>query len=85
VDQSLFFNAFVKCAAGWYQPAGGSGPALLKVSLRNKTTGELTLTTIKTIEPGSQDGLATTPVATIRVDITGESDLNARGIKFSVT
>ena len=48
----------IECFAGWYAPRGGSGPAELIVTYKNKTKQ-------KTISPGQQNSCAATLVATI--------------------
>ena len=50
----------VNCYAGWYQPAGGFGPATLNMGLLNTTTGQLFGAISRTINPGTQAGQATT-------------------------
>ena len=50
----------IVCKAGWYSPAGGSGPATLIVSYKNRTKTQ-------SISPGSQNGCASTTVATVTV------------------
>jgi hypothetical protein len=50
----------IDCFAGWYEPAEGSGPANLVVEYKNKTKS-------KSISPGSQNGCASTSVATVTV------------------
>jgi hypothetical protein len=48
----------IDCCAGWYIPAGGGGPARIRVALDGVTRS-------KTISPGAQSGGASTPVASI--------------------
>ena len=50
----------IHCAAGWYIPNGGSGPARLRVTFNG-------ITQVKTIAPGAQNVCATTPVGIITV------------------
>lgn len=50
----------IDCFAGWFAPAEGSGPANLVVEYKNKTKS-------KSISPGSQNGCASTSVATVTV------------------
>jgi hypothetical protein len=52
----------ITCAAGWYIPAGGSGPATLHVYLLNQRTGQRFGEVTREITPGAQNGAATTPV-----------------------
>jgi hypothetical protein len=53
----------ISARAGWYSPAGGSGPAYLAMFLENPRTGILYgPKTQLTISPGSQSGCASTPV-----------------------
>lgn len=57
----------IQCFAGWFTPAGGSGPAVLIVSY-----GGITRT--KTIYPGTQTDCADTNVATVTVYATALPD-----------
>jgi hypothetical protein len=57
----------IQCFAGWYSPAGGSGPANLIVEYKNKTKN-------KSISPGSQFICASTGVATVTVYSTIQPD-----------
>ena len=57
----------IQCFAGWYIPAGGSGPANLIVEYKNKTKS-------KSISPGSQNNCASTAVATVIVYSTIQGD-----------
>lgn len=57
----------ISCFAGWYQPAGGSGPANLVVEYKNKTKS-------KSISPGSQYSCASTAVGTVIVYSTIQGD-----------
>jgi len=57
----------ISCNAGWFKPAGGSGPANLIVEYKNKTKS-------KSISPGSQTGCASTSVATVIVYSTQQPD-----------
>jgi hypothetical protein len=50
----------IECFAGWFTPRGGSGPADLIVEYKNKIKSKL-------ISPGSQNGCASTGVATVTV------------------
>jgi hypothetical protein len=67
VDAKWNDSVTIACAAGWYEPANGSGPAELDVVLRNKTTLKEVASAHKTLSPGHQNGLATTSVGTITV------------------
>ena len=53
--------------AGWFEPAGGSGPAQLIVTYKGSTKS-------KSISPGSQSGCASTQVGTITVYSTRQPD-----------
>ena len=57
----------IECFAGWYQPAGGSGYATLRVTYKG-------ITKTKTISPGTQYSCASTAVATITVYSTALGD-----------
>jgi len=57
----------IQCFAGWFAPAGGSGPANLIVEYKNKTKN-------KSISPGSQNNCASTSVATVTVYSTIQPD-----------
>jgi len=57
----------VTIRAGWFKPAKGSGPATVTVSLRKKDTGELFSSISHIIDPGEQDGGATTVVGQVIV------------------
>ncbi len=50
----------IHCADGWYSPAGGSGPARLRVTFNG-------VTQTMSFSPGSQKTCATTPVGKITV------------------
>jgi len=63
----------ISCAAGWYALAGGSGPAVITITLVDKTTGEEVKSISRKINPGKQDTLATTPVATILVTASNDT------------
>lgn len=58
----------IQCAAGWYSPAGGSGPAILYAYFNGVPKQ-------KTVNPGSQTSCASTPVGTITVYEDGTFDL----------
>lgn len=58
----------IELYAGWYSPAGGSGPATVTVSYNGVTTS-------KTISPGSQSNCAATSVGTITVYSDGTFEL----------
>jgi hypothetical protein len=60
----------VTLRAGWYTPAGGSGPATVTVALKHKTTGQLRRAIQRSIAPGQQTGCATTVVGTVYVNTT---------------
>lgn len=55
--------------AGWYTPAGGSGPALVRATYKG-------VTKVKTISPGSQSSCASTSVGTVTVYDDGTFDLS---------
>jgi len=57
----------IECHAGWFKPAGGSGSATLEVTYRGKTK-------MLGIQPGEQDGCASTSVATITVYAVKQPD-----------
>jgi hypothetical protein len=57
------------CRAGWYSPAGDSGPARIRVVYNGDTH-------TKIISPGSQSGAAQTQVATITLRADGTFTLN---------
>lgn len=57
----------IDCFAGWFEPAGGSGPANLVVEYKGVTKN-------KSISPGSQDDCASTSVATVTVYSTAQPD-----------
>src|SRR5206468_1724264 len=61
----------VNAVAGWYIPAGGSGPATLTVEFKNRTTGAISGAVSETISPGAQSSCATTVVETINVTEAG--------------
>jgi len=61
----------VDARAGWFIPAGGSGPATVTVSLRRKADGLEKGSVQRSIGPGAQNGLATTIVGTARVTESG--------------
>jgi hypothetical protein len=58
--------------AGWYTPSQGRGPARISVGLLNKTTGEIKDVVTKRIDPGTQRGLASTPVGEVVVSLSGD-------------
>lgn len=70
-------SVVVSLAAGWYIPAQGSGPATLTIGLKNRATGKINSTTVKTISPGSQSGCAQTPVGTVTVTVHNPNAANA--------
>jgi hypothetical protein len=59
-DGAWVSSVEINCSAGWYSPAGGSGPARLRVTFHG-ITQEISIT------PGSQSSCATTPVGLITV------------------
>ncbi|MBB5353166.1 hypothetical protein HNR46_003420 [Haloferula luteola] len=62
-DAVLPSSFVVSAKAGWYEPAGGSGPAYLEMYLENPQTGVLYGPRNQlTIQPGTQSGAASTPV-----------------------
>jgi hypothetical protein len=66
-------STMVSASAGWFDNAGGTGPATLTVSLKNKTTGELSQTLSRTISPGTQGDCADTLVGNVTVTLTSEA------------
>ncbi|MDB5387752.1 MAG: hypothetical protein JWM11_3398 [Planctomycetaceae bacterium] len=60
--------------AGWYIPAGGSGPATLTVAFYNTVTQTYTHVTKRTINPGQEDGAASAPVGTAHIVVTLNND-----------
>ncbi|MCA9079117.1 MAG: hypothetical protein KDA58_01105 [Planctomycetaceae bacterium] len=60
--------------AGWYAPAGGSGPATLTVGLRNETTGEIREVSSRAISPGRQSDCADTIVGIAQITVEGMGD-----------
>ena len=67
-------STMVSASAGWFTNAGGSGPATLTVSLKNKTTGELSQSLTRTISPGTQGDCAATLVGNVTVTLTSEAN-----------
>ena len=63
----------ISLRAGWYAPAGGSGEAIVTVSLRDKTTGALSGSLQQTIQPGRQSACASTPVGAVYVTSDGQN------------
>jgi hypothetical protein len=62
-DNALPPTFEVEARAGWFAPAGGSGPAYLQMYLNNPASGVLYgPSAMKTIAPGSQSGCSSTPV-----------------------
>jgi hypothetical protein len=57
----------IDCFAGWFTPAGGSGPANLIVEYNGVTKN-------KSISPGSQTSCASTSVATVTVYSIAQPD-----------
>jgi hypothetical protein len=58
----------IDLAAGWYSPAGGSGPATVTATLYRNNTVIQTETT--TISPGTQSGQASTSVGQVTIDLS---------------
>jgi len=75
-------QTIVDAVAGWYIPAQGSGPALLTVGMKRKSDGQVKNSVQKTINPGSQSGLATTLVGQARITEFGQA--NAERIRFTL-
>jgi hypothetical protein len=75
-------QTIVDAVAGWYIPAGGSGPALLTVGLKRKSDGQVKNSVQKTINPGSQSGLAATLVGQARITEYGTA--NVERIRFTM-
>jgi hypothetical protein len=73
----------IRLAAGWYLPAGGSGPALVSVGLRDPRTGRLKYVVQRTISPGSQSGFATTLVGTVTITVTGPAGAETTRFSFA--
>lgn len=59
-DSAWASSCEIVCSAGWYSPAGGSGPALLTVTFNG-------VTQTLTISPGQQSNCASTTVARVTV------------------
>lgn len=68
-DGAWTSSVVIDCAAGWYIPAGGSGPADLSVTYRGETR-------TMTVSPGSQSDCATTSVASITINDDGTWELS---------
>ncbi|HEY8667451.1 MAG TPA: CARDB domain-containing protein, partial [Tepidisphaeraceae bacterium] len=64
----------VDLRAGWYQPSGGTGPAVLTVALKNKTTGETTQVKQIDIQPGTETGAAEQLVGGLSVTLNSDLD-----------
>lgn len=62
----------VSLNAGWYTPAGGSGNVTVRVQCVGDNATEQTLS----VSPGSQNGCATTNVATVTINANGTFTLN---------
>lgn len=65
------YSIEVGTKAGWYSPAGGSGPATLSVYLLDTSTGAVVpggKIAPKRIAPGTQSGVASTPVGSVTLD-----------------
>lgn len=75
-------QTIVDAIAGWYIPARGSGPALLTVGMKRKSDGLVKNSVQKTINPGSQSGLATTLVGQARITEYGEA--NVERVRFTM-
>ncbi len=60
LDGAFAREAVVKCAADWYPPANGSGPATMTVAFNGVTAS-------KTLDPGTGITPATTHMSTIRI------------------
>ena len=61
----------IDCKAGWYAPAGGSGSATLNVYFRPKdSTGFGATVARRTIVPGTQSSVASTPVGRIQFTVS---------------
>jgi hypothetical protein len=79
-EQVLPTSFGISCAAGWYIPAGGSGPATLHMYLFNRRTGTRFGEVTRTITPGAQNGAATTPVGSASFNYTYAT----RVLRFSI-
>jgi hypothetical protein len=75
-------QTIVDAVAGWYVPAQGSGPALLTVGMKRKSDGQVKNSSQKTINPGSQSGLATTLVGQAKITEFGAA--SAERIRFTL-
>lgn len=64
----------ISCMAGWYTPAGGTGPIVLHLYLLNQRTGMRFGEVTREVTPGTQTGAATTPVGS--ASFTYSSDTN---------
>lgn len=73
----------VYARAGWYIPAGGSGPATVTVGLRRKADGLEKGSVQRSIGPGAQSGLATTIVGTARVTESGPEGREKVSFEFA--
>lgn len=62
----------VSLNAGWYTPAGGSGNITVRVQCVGDNSTEQTLS----VSPGSQNGCASTNVATVTINANGTFTLN---------
>jgi hypothetical protein len=58
--------------AGWFQSAGGSGPAVLTVGLKSKINSEQRQVLTRTISPGTQSDCASTLVGVVTVTLSQE-------------
>lgn len=62
----------VSLAAGWYSPAGGSGPITVRVQCVGRPETEQS----QVVSPGTQDSCASTSVGSITIQQAGSFSLN---------
>lgn len=75
--------ATVVLRAGWFDGAGGSGPATVAVSFVRKGSQERRCTQIKPIAPGRQSGCSSTAVETVAVTASGSPGQETLSFSFS--
>jgi len=67
-------ETFVGLRNGWYAPANGSGPALVAVAIKHRTTGETKHLVQRSTTPGSQSSLAQYPVGEVQIHLSAGED-----------
>ncbi len=89
LDGAWGVSVGIDLRAGWYGPAGGTGPATVTVALRNKETGDLRNAVQLPIAPGMQTGPASTLVGRVTITESGDDhdiaftvQTTARGIEI---